>query len=64
MESGFSMVIHTAIITAILYVIMIFIFNQSSSKAQDRSILIGAIILIYMILFGHGMPGRINSNIL
>ena len=64
MESGFSMVIHSAIIAAILYVIMIFIFKQSSSKAQDRSILIGAIILIYMILFGHGMPGRINENIL
>ena len=64
MESGFSMVIHSAIITAILYIIMVFLFKQSSSKAQDRSILIGAIILIYMILFGHGMPGRINSNIL
>lgn len=64
MESGFSMVIHSAVITAILYIIMVFIFKQSSSKAQDRSILIGAIILIYMILFGHGMPGRINSNIL
>ena len=64
MESGFSMFIHAAIIAAILYIIMVFIFKQSSSKAQDRSILIGAIILIYMILFGHGMPGRINSNIL
>jgi len=63
MESGITMVIHSVIITFILYIIMVFMLKQSSSKAQDRSILIGAIILIYMILFGHGMPGRINSNI-
>ena len=64
MESGIIMFIHSAIITFILYIIMVFMLKQSSSKAQDRSILIGAIVLIYMILFGHGMPGRINSNIL
>ena len=64
MESGIIMFIHSAIITFILYIIMVFMLKQSYSKAQDRSILIGAIILIYMILFGHGMPGRINSNIL
>lgn len=64
MESGFSMFIHAFIIAAILYVIMKYMLNQGDSKAQDRSILIGAIVLIYMILFGHGMPTRINSNIM
>lgn len=64
MESGFTMFIHAFIITIILYVIMKYIFKQGESKAQDRSILLGAIILIYMILFGHGMPTHINSNIL
>jgi hypothetical protein len=42
---------------------MKFIFKQSASVAQDRSILIGALVLVYMILYGHGLPGRINSNI-
>lgn len=63
MESGFMMVIHSAIITVILYVIMKFLLKQSESKAQDRSILLGAIVLIYMILFGHGLPNHINGNI-
>jgi putative effector of murein hydrolase len=63
MESGFMMFIHSVIITIILYVIMKFIFKQSASVAQDRSILIGALVLVYMILYGHGLPGRINSNI-
>jgi len=32
--------------------------------AQDRSILIGAFVLIYMILFGHSLPTSINKNIM
>ena len=63
MESGFTMFIHSAIITVVLYIIMKYLLKQSDSKAQDRSILIGAIVLIYMILFGHGLPTHINGNI-
>ena len=63
MESGFTMFIHSAIITIILYLFMTFILKQSSSRAQNRSLLIGSVVLIYMILFGHGLPTRINSNI-
>jgi hypothetical protein len=32
-------------------------------KAQNRSILLGAVIVIYMILFGHGLPTKINNRI-
>jgi hypothetical protein len=64
MESGFTMFIHSAIITVILYVIMKFILKQSEMVAQDRSILIGALVLVYMILFGHSFPSNINKNIL
>ena len=63
MESGFTMFIHSAVITIVLYIIMKYILKQSESKAQDRSILLGAIVLIYMILFGHGLPTHINGNI-
>ena len=65
MDSGFTMVIHSIVITAILYVLMVYVLKQSVSVATDRSILIGAIILIYMTLFGHTFPpGKINSNIM
>ena len=64
MESGFTMFIHSVIITVILYVIMKFILKQSDMVAQDRSILIGALVLAYMILFGHGLPTQVNKNIM
>ena len=63
MEGGFTMFIHSAIITLILYVIMKFLLKQSDMVAQDRSILIGALTLVYMILFGHSLPRHINKNI-
>jgi len=63
MESGFMMFVHSAIIAAVLYVIMKFGLKQPEMMAQDRSILIGALALVYMILFGHGMPTHINKNI-
>lgn len=64
MDSGIMMFVHALIITIILYIIMKYIFKQSNPVAQDRSILIGAIVLIYMLLFGHGLPNHINPNIM
>ncbi len=58
------MFIHSTIIAIVLYIIMKFILKQSEMVAQDRSILIGALTLVYMILFGHKLPTHINKNIL
>jgi hypothetical protein len=64
MESGFMMFIHSSIIAVILYIIMKFGLKQPEMMAQDRSILIGALALVYMILFGHGLPTtNINKNL-
>jgi len=62
MEGGLTMLLHAAVITLILCLIMKYILKQNCSKAIDRSLVIGAIILIYMILFGHGLPNKINPN--
>jgi len=48
-KSGTEMVLHCIIITAVLYAIMKHLLKQSTPVAMDRSILLGAIILIYMI---------------
>jgi putative effector of murein hydrolase len=61
MEDVFSHLFHSIIITIILYVIMKFFLQQSESMSMNRSILIGALALIYMILFGHGLPTHINK---
>ena len=63
MESGFMMVVHAAIITIVLYLGMKYGLGQPDIKAQNRSILIGAIVLIYMIVFGHGLPTSINKTL-
>jgi hypothetical protein len=56
MERGLTMVLHSVIIGFILYFIMIFGFGQPIRVAENRSILIASVVLIYMILFGHGLP--------
>jgi hypothetical protein len=40
------------------------LLKQPRQIAEDRSVLIGAIALAYMVLFGHGLPNRINRNIM
>ena len=63
MESGLIMVLHSAIIGLVLYMLMVFAFNQSPKIAENRSVLIAAVVLIYMILFGHGLPTRLNKDL-
>ncbi len=63
MENGRIMIVHSLIIGIILYVIMTFLLGQKPVVAENRSILIAAIILAYMILFGHGLPTAINKNL-
>jgi hypothetical protein len=61
MERGLMMLLHSVIIGLVLYCFMVFILAQKTSVAENRSILISAFILIYMILFGHGLPTKMNN---
>lgn len=63
MENGRMMILHSAIIGILLYLFMIFILGQKKIVAENRSILLAAVILMYMILFGHGLPTSINKNL-
>jgi hypothetical protein len=63
MESGLTMLCHSVIIGLVLYFIMTFMLGQSRVVAENRSILIAAFVLIYMIMFGHGLPTRINKSL-
>jgi hypothetical protein len=63
MERGLVMVLHSVVIGLILYALMVFVFNQNPLIAESRSILIAAVLLIYMILFGHGLPTKLNNNL-
>jgi hypothetical protein len=63
MESGRVMLLHSVVIGIILYVLMTFVLGQNQMVAENRSILIAALVLVYMILFGHGLPTSINKNL-
>lgn len=63
MERGIMMLLHSLIIGIILYIVMVFGLKQKSVVAENRSILFAALVLIYMILFGHGLPKSINKNL-
>jgi hypothetical protein len=63
MENGIMMLLHSIIIGLLLYVFMIFILGQKQAVAENRSILFASLILIYMIIFGHGLPISLNKNI-
>ena len=61
MDTVLSHLFHSIIIAVILYITMKFFLKQSETMSLNRSILIGALALIYMILFGHGLPTHINK---
>ena len=62
-ERGATMILHSLLIGLVAYAIMVYVLGQSRSKAEDRSALLMGLALSYMILFGHSLPGKINSNL-
>ena len=63
MERGLMMLLHALMIGIILYLVMVFGLGQPQEVAEDRSVLLGAVVLVYMILFGHGLPDTVDKNI-
>jgi hypothetical protein len=57
------MLIHSVVIGIVLYIVMRFVLGQRQVIAENRSILISAVALAYMILFGHGLPTQINRDL-
>ena len=57
------MLLHSAIIGLILYFIMVYLLGQKTIVAENRSILLASGVLIYMILFGHGLPVKLNKDL-
>ena len=61
MESGLTMLVHSVIIGVILYIFMVYVLKQRQTVAENRSIVLAAVVLIYMIVFGHGMTTKVNK---
>jgi len=63
MESGLTMLLHSSIIGLVAYLVMLYILGQKQVVAENRSIVLAAFVLIYMIAFGHGLPTTVNKNL-
>ena len=63
MESGRMMVLHAVVIGLVLYAIMVYGLEQKCYVAENRSILIAALSLVYMIIFGHNLPTTVNKSL-
>jgi hypothetical protein len=61
MERGVVMLLHSVIIGLVLYFGMVYGLGQKAMVAENRSILIASCVLIYMIVFGHGLPVQFNK---
>ena len=65
MESGFSHIIHSLVMSIVFYVLLVYVLKHQYNSAVDKSILLGTVFLMYMILFGHHLPTNgINPNII
>ena len=63
MERGLTMVLHASVLAGIAYAVMVFGIGTRQVVAENRSVLIGCAIAIYMVLFGHGLPTSLNPNL-
>lgn len=61
MERPLMMVLHSVVIAFVLYLVMVFALGQNYMVAETRSVFLGGAILLYMIMYGHGLPGKINK---
>jgi hypothetical protein len=62
-EGPLTMVLHGALVAVVLYLLMKYVLGQSDAKALTRSVLLGLLVAVYMLVFGHGLPNRVNSNL-
>ncbi len=64
MYKDLNHVMHAAGLGVVLYFVMIYGMGQSQSMAMSRSVLIAALALVYMVMYGHSFPpGRLNASL-
>ena len=62
-ERGLMHLLHSAVIGVILYLVFVYGVKWNSMKSENMSVLVGGLALVYMVMFGHGLPTKINSNL-
>ena len=55
-ESPTMMVIHGGLFALLAYFVMIYLLKQPAGMAEKHSVMIGLLVAMYMVLFGHKLP--------
>ena len=63
-ETPVIMLAHGVIFGWLSYLLMVFVLGQNDKKAEGRSILVGLIVSLYLVLFGLRLPTQINPVLL
>ena len=62
-ERGLMHLLHSVVIGVVLYLVLVYGLKWSAGKSENMSVLVGGLALVYMVMFGHGLPTKINSNL-
>ena len=62
-ERGLMHLLHSVVIGVVLYLALVYGVKWSAGKSENMSVLVGGLALVYMVMFGHGLPTKINSNL-
>ena len=61
MTKARQMIMHAGVIAGMAYIVMHFGLKQQNA-VEDKSILLFGVVLTYMTLFGHSLPGSSSLN--
>mgnify|MGYP001227409566 CR=1 FL=1 len=62
-ERGLMHLLHSVVIGVVLYLVLVYGLKWSAGKSENMSVFVGGLALVYMVMFGHGLPTKINSNL-
>ncbi len=57
------MVVHALLISLVAYAVMVYALGQKKVVAETRSVLLMGVVVVYMTLFGHGLPKALNKDL-
>jgi hypothetical protein len=62
METPVAMVFHGLWVGVVLFLVLKFLFQVSTQKAESWAVLVGLVVSLYMVLFGHKFPPKLHHH--
>ena len=63
MGSALNHLFHGFVCGLVVFALLRWVLGQSESKATTNAVFVGLVVSLYMVMFGHGPPGRLNSHL-